>query len=162
MSTTNNCAYCQSPITAETPAGTCPKCHTPHHTACWQKNSGCAVFGCATPVTPVDRPVNPAPPPRTTSNSDQVVPRNSKFAIGSFELSILAWILGGAFMNLLLVYIASLPAITIGIIALSKINNSQGQLKGKGFAIAGIVIGSVLTLFWPVIIWMRTQGMVGY
>jgi hypothetical protein len=37
----------------------------------------------------------------------------------------------------------SIVALVLGIIALRQIGRSQGQQKGKGFAIAGIVIGAI-------------------
>ena len=39
--------------------------------------------------------------------------------------------------------ITAIPAIILGIVSLVKISNSAGRLKGKGLAIAGIVIGPV-------------------
>ncbi|MHC4552733.1 MAG: DUF4190 domain-containing protein, partial [Planctomycetota bacterium] len=42
--------------------------------------------------------------------------------------------------------ILAIPAIICGIIALVKISKSQGQLKGNGFAIAGIAVPVVVTV----------------
>jgi hypothetical protein len=43
---------------------------------------------------------------------------------------------------------ASIAAIVCGILALGKINKSQGTIGGRGFAIAGIVCGGVGALFF--------------
>jgi hypothetical protein len=73
----------------------------------------------------------------------QVAP-TSGMAIMSLVLgciSFVFWILTG------------LPAIVLGIIALVRINRSNGQLKGDGLAIGGIVTGAATTfLILPVMI----------
>jgi prepilin-type processing-associated H-X9-DG protein len=61
--------------------------------------------------------------------------KTSKLAIWSFVLALL----GICTFNL-----TALPAIICGIIGLVKIHGSSGRLKGKGFAISGIVIPVVL------------------
>jgi len=43
--------------------------------------------------------------------------------------------------------LTQIAGITLGIIALSKIRKSEGAIGGKGFAIAGIVISSLILLF---------------
>jgi uncharacterized membrane protein len=43
--------------------------------------------------------------------------------------------------------ITGLPALILGIVSLVQINRSGGRLKGEGMAIAGIVTGSISTLF---------------
>lgn len=50
--------------------------------------------------------------------------------------------------------IGSIPALILGSIALSKINKSQGQLQGKGLAIAGLVTGGIGT-----VVGLITMGM---
>jgi prepilin-type processing-associated H-X9-DG protein len=144
MPATVNCPYCQTPITAATPTGVCPKCRTPHHMACWQQNGGCATTGCALPVASLGAPVFP-PAPRFTGRNDYVIARNSGLAIAAFILSLLGFITFG---------IAALLALILGIVAVVQINKSQGQLIGKGFAITGIVIGSCISvwvaIFFPV------------
>ncbi|MHC4553411.1 MAG: DUF4190 domain-containing protein, partial [Planctomycetota bacterium] len=56
-------------------------------------------------------------------------PQTCGLAIASLVMGILS-----IFCNVIL----AIPAIICGIIALVKISKSQGQLKGNGFAIAGI------------------------
>jgi hypothetical protein len=58
--------------------------------------------------------------------------RWSKLSIVSFIVSIL-WIYG----------IASLVAIISGIISIRKINRSADKIRGKGLAIAGIILGGI-------------------
>jgi hypothetical protein len=41
------CAFCQSPISPDEPAASCPACHAPYHEDCWKENGGCAVYGCS-------------------------------------------------------------------------------------------------------------------
>jgi Protein of unknown function (DUF1559)/Domain of unknown function (DUF4190) len=74
--------------------------------------------------------VPPPPPPYN-------LPQTSGMAITSFVLGIssfLCWLATG------------LPAIILGIVALNKINRSNGRLTGSGFAIAGIVSGAITAL----------------
>jgi Domain of unknown function (DUF4190) len=46
--------------------------------------------------------------------------------------------------------ILGLAAVIAGIVALVRINRSEGKLRGKGFAVAAIVIGLLLLLGLPV------------
>jgi prepilin-type processing-associated H-X9-DG protein len=66
-----------------------------------------------------------------------VEPKTCGLAIASLVMGILT-----LFCSLFM----AIPAIICGIIALVKIGKSQGQLKGNGFAIAGIVVPAVLSL----------------
>jgi hypothetical protein len=60
-------------------------------------------------------------------------PSTSNMAVASLILGIL----GCSFLFL----IASIPAIICGHIALREINRSHGQIEGKGYAQAGLVLG---------------------
>ncbi len=60
----------------------------------------------------------------------------SGLAIGSFVASVIPFLLLGQITGLVL-----------GIIALRKIKQSHGTIGGKGFAIAGVTISSVILLF---------------
>jgi prepilin-type processing-associated H-X9-DG protein len=73
-----------------------------------------------------------------------VTPRNSTLAIVSFIMGLLC-------MTCLFWPLLGLPAIICGIIALVKISGSNGALRGKGYAITGIIIPSIMTLLIPVI-----------
>ena len=59
-------------------------------------------------------------------------------------LAVTALVLG--ILSLCSFFITALPAIICGIIGLVKISKSEGRLKGKGLAIAGIVIPVVLLI----------------
>jgi len=63
-----------------------------------------------------------------TSEKPVAKPKTSKLAVASFILS----------------FLAGIPAIIFGIVALVKIARSAGRLKGNGLAIAGIVISLFL------------------
>ncbi len=66
------------------------------------------------------------------------VPRTSGMAITSLVLgvaSFMCWIFTG------------LPAVVLGAISLRNIYRSNGQLKGEGLAIGGIVTGGITTFF---------------
>ena len=67
-----------------------------------------------------------------------VAAKTSGVAIAALVLGILAFVLCG---------ITALPAVICGIIALVKISNSRGLLKGQGLAIAGLVAGLVSVVF---------------
>jgi hypothetical protein len=48
MSTTALCPYCRDTIGESVVwVRLCPSCSTPHHTACFEENGGCTVFGCS-------------------------------------------------------------------------------------------------------------------
>lgn len=46
----------------------------------------------------------------------------------------------------------SVPAIICGAVSLSRIRGSGGTLAGRGFAIAGLVLGICVTVAWVLII----------
>jgi hypothetical protein len=62
-----------------------------------------------------------------------MAPSTSGFAIASLVLSIVSW-LGFVFLGALL-------GIIFGHIALNEIKQSGGRVEGRGFAIAGLIIG---------------------
>jgi hypothetical protein len=70
-----------------------------------------------------------------------------RYGGSSKSLAIIGFVLG--LVSILGVFgfpytvIVAVPAIVIGIIALSKARNSPGQYSGKGLAIAGIVLGAL-------------------
>jgi prepilin-type processing-associated H-X9-DG protein len=66
-------------------------------------------------------------------------------------LAITAFIMGLLCMTCILWPILALPAIICGIVALVKISNSKGQLKGSAFAIVGLVIPAVFLLIVPIL-----------
>ena len=63
--------------------------------------------------------------------------RLSRLAIASVALLLPTLVLGP---------LSSLPAVIVGFLAMRKINQSKGSLKGESLAMAGVIIGSLLTL----------------
>lgn len=75
----------------------------------------------------------PVPPPQqayTGPPQQYVVPRNNGLAITSMILGIL-WIC----------WLGSILAVIFGHVALSQIKKSNGAQGGRGFAIAGLILG---------------------
>jgi len=66
-------------------------------------------------------------------------------------LAIASFVCGCFFIIPILGFLLCLPAIIMGIIALIKISNNKETLKGKGFAIAGIVLGGISIILIPLI-----------
>ena len=60
----------------------------------------------------------------------------SGLAVSSFVLGML---------SLLLTCFTGIVGAVLGIVALVKINSSGGQLKGRGFAIAGLVLSAIMS-----------------
>ena len=104
-------------------------------------------------------------------------PKNSSAAVASLVLGVidllmpLVAVVGSAVASLAFGIVAmccfgpltGIPAIILGIVALSAIAQSQGLLKGRGMAIGGITLGivSILTiigLMAAVILQARTRG----
>jgi hypothetical protein len=123
------------------------------------------------------RPVGPTPEGATSidasldrdgdvSNEDQL-PRISALAVVSTVLPLLSTLLllSGTVYDLLprgdwaaLALVLLPTAVVLGIVALSAIKRSGGMLLGRGFAIAGLVLGvagtallgGMLLLFWSI------------
>lgn len=74
---------------------------------------------------------NDAPPPAPAS------PKTSGLAIASLVLGILGC--------------TSIIGLVLGIIALVRINDSRGTLGGRGVAIAGICVSSIMLLLVPIV-----------
>lgn len=58
----------------------------------------------------------------------------------------------GILAYLILPFLAAIPAIILGHLALSDIKKTAGRLKGNGLAIAGMVMGYAQIVFLPVIL----------
>ncbi|MCK5600515.1 DUF4190 domain-containing protein [Candidatus Pacearchaeota archaeon] len=76
--------------------------------------------------------------------------KTSRLAIAALVLGILSVFTFGLIL---------LPAVICGVIAMVKVSKSGGALKGKGFAIAGIVV-SVVTLLILLAVLMPALGVV--
>jgi prepilin-type processing-associated H-X9-DG protein len=74
-----------------------------------------------------------------------VSPRTSRLAIASFIMGLVSLVI------CVLWPILALPAIICGIIALVKISGSGGILRGKGYAITGIILPAAMIILIPFI-----------
>lgn len=92
-------------------------------TRAWARG-GSATIGAASPDVATPLPSNVTAKP------------TNGLAIASFVCSMIPMML-----------LTQIAGITLGIIALRKIKKSEGAIGGKGFAIAGIVISSLILLF---------------
>jgi hypothetical protein len=79
--------------------------------------------GYEPPASPLDAPAPVSP---------KVLPKNNGFAVVSLSMGIIWYF-----------WIGSILALIFGYIAKGQIDASQGQQKGRGFAVAGIVLGWV-------------------
>jgi prepilin-type processing-associated H-X9-DG protein len=71
------------------------------------------------------------------------LPRTSRLAIASFVMGLVSLVI------CVLWPVLVLPAIICGIVALVKISDSGGSLKGKGYAITGIILPAVMAILLP-------------
>jgi prepilin-type processing-associated H-X9-DG protein len=103
----------------------------------WKPIAELAEFADALPARPA-QDVAPAPvgPPPVPS----VEGKTSSLAIWSLVLGIVGLPLCG---------LGTIAGLVLGILAIVKINQSAGALKGRGLAIAGIVISSIALLVLP-------------
>jgi hypothetical protein len=70
-------------------------------------------------------------------------------------LAMFSLILG--ILSLCLWFLGAIPAIILGIVALTKISESQGRLRGKALAIGGIITGAIGLLFaW--VVWIMAAA----
>jgi len=82
-----------------------------------------------------------------------VSPRTAGLAIASLVLGILS--------VTCLSILAGIPALILGIIALTRIGKSLGLLRGQGLAIAGIVMGGISFALLPIVAAMLIPAMSG-
>ncbi|HPO15519.1 MAG TPA: DUF4190 domain-containing protein [Candidatus Hydrogenedentes bacterium] len=86
------------------------------------------------------QPIVPPPVPSSSTG----MPQQSRLAIASMVFGILSFCCLGPF--------GSIPAIIMGIIALVKIGNAQAPLQGKGWAVAGLVMGCVSFFLFIIVV----------
>lgn len=115
------CVECGSPLPAEPQ----PKGATPASAPAVASGS---VLGLSTPRTLQPLPAKPLAPPA----------ENSGKAIASLICGLFMWI-----------FPAAVAAIILGHVSLSEIGRSAGRLKGRGIAIAGLVLGYAGLFFIP-------------
>ncbi len=104
----------------------CPRCAAPNidtAVAC----AACGAPLSAAPGAPVPPIAGLGPGPATPSFDASLAPRTNGLAIAGFVTSILCGVVG----------------LILSIVAYNQCKKSNGQLKGEGLAIAGIIIGGV-------------------
>ncbi len=105
----------------------CPKCGTEN------SDDAQVCAKCSQPLSSVEpQPAAAAEPPKT-----------SGMAITSLVLGICGFCAG---------ILTALPGLILGIISLGKIKKSNGQLKGSGLAIGGIVTASIVLVLQIIVI----------
>ncbi len=100
----------------------------------WQPLSQFPEFGAAAPAPPQTGAISTTAPPASTPAG-----KTEPLAIWSFALSLLSLVCCG--------FVLGIPGVICGHLALSKFQK-EPQLQGKGFAVAGVVIGYVAIAFW--------------
>jgi hypothetical protein len=91
-------------------------------------------------MPPPPNPMNPMGP-MGPMGPPQMGPRNHGLAIASLVTGILA-LFPGCCCGLFGIPL-SIIALVMGIVSITQINGSQGQLGGKNMAIAGTILGGV-------------------
>lgn len=95
------------------------------------------------PPYPTQPPYTQPYPPQYGGQYGAAGPTTSGLAITGFVLSLLVpltfWI---PFINLI-AFLGNLAGFIISIVAVNQIKNSNGQLGGKGLAVAGIILSCV-------------------
>jgi type IV pilus assembly protein PilA len=110
---------------------TCPRCAASladNVSFCPTCGSAVGAYAGAPSLSPPANPLNPGVPMAYVGQ-----PETSGKAIASLVCGVIAYVL--------LPFIAAIPAVILGHIALSDIKKSAGRLKGQGLAIAGLVLG---------------------
>ena len=95
-----------------------------------------AVGGLSEPQSATPSPPGYQPNPNALSTV-----RTSPLAIVSLVCSMVPFMM-----------LTQIASVVLGIVALTQIKKSNGALRGKGFAIAGIIISSVLIIFIATVI----------
>jgi hypothetical protein len=95
-------------------------------------------FASLLAAPPAAAPLPDAPVPGGT-------PRTSRMAITSLVLGILSYLTCGV------TFLVSTPlGLILGLIAMSKIRKSQGQLGGRGLALAGVIVSGATVVLIPI------------
>ncbi|HEX4350067.1 MAG TPA: DUF4190 domain-containing protein, partial [Verrucomicrobiae bacterium] len=97
----------------------------------WMLLSAVPEFGDLPKKTPPPMPIHPPPP----------ASKMSAMAVASLVLGILGVLTCGG---------TALFGLILGIIAMVKVGNSRGELRGKGLALAGVIMSGVFLLMIPI------------
>lgn len=103
---------------------------------CGQANPAGGKFcaSCGQPLTVPEAAPAPAPTVVAAVSAVPANPRTDGMAIASLVLGVSVLLCGG---------FTAIPAIILGHISRSKIEQSQGRLQGGGMALAGLILGYV-------------------
>ena len=86
---------------------------------------------------------NPPPPPDYTTSAPQ---QTNGLSVASLALSLVGLIPWFWFLQ-----VPGLLGVIFGVTGRSQIAQSNGTQRGKGLAIAGLVIGAILLVLWAVL-----------
>ncbi len=90
------------------------------------------------------------PPQRTmASPAVEVPPEAQSYQPANLGMATAAMVFG--ILSFLCIPFCGIVALVLGIIALVKINNSDGMLLGRGKAISGIILGGLTFLWIPIL-----------
>jgi S1-C subfamily serine protease len=151
------CPLCDTALVADDPYLSCPSCLSPQHAGCWEKNDRtCGSYFCTKDVRrdvgdmgPVeivitrdeaagaDPNTRPAPLPRRVTPSPVPVRRD--------PYATAALVLGVGSLVPFLGCMTGPFAVLIGAISFGRIG-AAGELRGRGLAIAGLLLGVFATL----------------
>jgi hypothetical protein len=130
---------------------TCPKCgaeRKPGETECFQ----CGVI--FEKYSEFLRQKAHMPTPETadwgTAAAAPAAPENSPLAIWSLVLGLLSPLCCG--------FLSAIPAIILGHMARSRIRESNGQLKGDGMALAGLILGYVSIVLFIILFFVGVMS----
>ena len=109
------------------------------------------VFICFNSINnPIRSPLNKELERKNKMEQLLQVKKHSTLAIISLILSVVIFI-----------PLTGLAGLIVGIIALVKISKNEKELKGKGLAIAGTIIGGIRTILLPFVIIGIVAGLIG-
>ena len=170
------CPVCHKPIELGQAVRNCELCSATHHDACWQSHKGCGTPQCDNAPLPElgFAPGDLEPPPAAGAAPPGTKPcphcgepiadaavkcrhcleylpghgpptpaqhSNSTLAVASLVCGIISIVF------CCMAVVAGPAAIVLGVMARREIERSNGKLAGDGMALAGIITGSIGTLF---------------
>ena len=162
------CPVCKNIINLGQIAVTCDDCGEPHHKNCWVQHRGCGTPSCwsrpplldtapgagsSTKQCPFCGEEIPAKVVRCRYCGEFLPTRDAWMSnmpagtSGKATASLVFGILGFPIICCYIGLVCGVPAIVLGVIARREIKASHGRLTGDGMAVAGIVLGIIVTTF---------------
>ena len=99
---------------------------------------------------PPPLPISSLPPPQPLSIPPPLITGAGESAGSSHGFAVTSLILGIA--SLLFSVFTALPGLIFGILALRQLNRTGGGQSSRGMAITGIVVSSITSLFFPLVV----------